>query len=302
MKKEIGIIGLGKMGGNMARRLTEKGWHVVGTDRSAEVTQFLGAEGIDAAGGAEDLVSKMTGPRIIWLMLPAGAIIDDLLFGAGHLAEMLSAGDIVIDGGNSHFKDAKPRAQKLQEKGIHFLDVGTSGGPGGARNGACLMIGGERSAFEKINELFVDLALPGAVQFFDGHGAGHFVKMVHNGIEYGMMQAIAEGFNIMKKSDYDLDLLRVTDIYNRGSVIESRLIGWLKSGYDAHGVDLADVTGTVAHTGEGAWTVEAAKAMGLEAKIIEASLDFRKQSAAHPDYTGQVLSVLREQFGGHASR
>lgn len=117
-----------------------------------------------------------------------------------------------------------------------------------------------------------------------------------------MMQAIAEGFNIMKKSDYDLDLLRVTDIYNRGSVIESRLIGWLKSGYDAHGVDLADVTGTVAHTGEGAWTVEAAKAMGLEAKIIEASLDFRKQSAAHPDYTGQVLSVLREQFGGHASR
>jgi 6-phosphogluconate dehydrogenase len=300
MTKELAILGLGKMGGNMAKRMVEQGWRTVGWNRTTAVALELAKDGIEPATSLDEVVSKLAGPRIIWLMLPAGAPVDDALFGPEGIAAKLSAGDIVIDGGNSFFKDAKPRAEKLAAMGIKYLDCGTSGGPGGARTGACLMIGGDRSAFEQIEQLFRDFALPGGYQFFDGHGAGHFVKMVHNGIEYGMMQAIAEGFEVMKKSDYNLDLMRVTDIYNHGSVIESRLVGWLQSGYKAYSTELTDITSTVAHTGEGAWTVQTAKEMGIPVPIIEGSLEFRKQSKQNPSYTGKVLSTLRNQFGGHA--
>jgi 6-phosphogluconate dehydrogenase len=296
LKREIGIVGLGKMGGNLARRLVEKGWLVVGWNRTATVTQALEKEGLRGAYSFKEFVQKLTPPRVIWIELPAGAVVEEAL---KELTPLLSAGDIVVDGGNSYFKDALRRAKTLAKKKIEFVDVGVSGGPGGARHGASLMIGGKRETFAKLEPLFYDLARENGYQFFAGYGAGHFVKMVHNGIEYGMMQALAEGFAILKKSKYKLDLTRVADIYNHGSVIESRLVGWLEKAFELHGEDLGDVSGSVKHTGEGAWTVKTVKEMKLKAKIIEGALQFRIQSEKNPSYTGKILSALRGQFGGH---
>jgi 6-phosphogluconate dehydrogenase len=179
------------------------------------------------------------------------------------------------------------------------MDVGVSGGPGGARNGACLMIGGMRSNYETHLDLFKSIAAPEAYQFFEGAGAGHFVKMVHNGIEYGMMQAIAEGFTVIKDSEYDINLLEAATIYNKGSVIESRLIGWLKSGLEEYGMEMAGISGSVAHSGEGEWTVLTAKELDIDVPIIEGSLEYRKLSQTEPSFTGKIVSLLRNQFGGH---
>ncbi len=305
----VGIVGLGKMGANVARRLLEQGWPVVGNNRSADDIKALEAEGMRGAYSLTELVDDLPpGHRLIWLMLPAGEAIDQTLFDSHQgIAHRLVPGDIVIDAGNSFYKDSIRRASRLAESGIEYVDVGFSGGPAGARHGGCLMIGGRQAIFQKLEPLFAALSLddqgngPG-YQFFEGIGAGHFIKMIHNGIEYGMMQAIAEGFAILKAGPYQLDLKKVAEIYNRGSVIESRLIGWLQSGLKAHGQDLADVSGIVGHTGEGAWTVQTAKELGIETKIIEGALEFRQLSERNPSYTGQILSVLREQFGGHSSK
>ncbi len=299
----IGIVGLGKMGAGLVRQLLEKGYRIYGHNRSQEIVEELSREGMLKTIGVKDMVEKIKAekksPTIIWLMLTAGETIDKVLFEEG-LSDSLEKGDIVIDGGNSNFNDSKRRFQKLKEGGIYFVDAGVSGGPSGARNGASIMIGGEREVFEKVEKVFRDISIPNGYKFFDGAGAGHFVKMVHNGIEYGMMQAIAEGFNIMKNSEYKLDLTEVADIYNHGSVIESRLVGWLKKALVLYGNDLEQISSTVAHTGEGKWTIEAAKEMGLEAKIIEGSLEFRIHSGDMPSFTGKVLSALRNQFGGHS--
>ncbi len=190
----------------------------------------------------------------------------------------------------------------MAKKGILFLDVGTSGGPGGARYGACLMVGGDKKIYEYLLPLLTDIAVPNGVEFFKGIGAGHFVKMIHNGIEYGMMQAIAEGFHILKNSTYNLDLKRVAEIYNHGSGIESRLMKWLADGLQLYGENLDTISGTVAHTGEGAWTVNAAKELGVKAKVIEDALKFRIESEKNPNYTGKILSTLRNQFGGHSAK
>ena len=207
----------------------------------------------------------MRPPRVIWLMVPSGAPVDELLFGAdgdGGLAALLAPGDTVIDGGNTFFRDDVVRAERLAELGIHFLDSGTSGGPAGAREGASLMIGGDPEVFSALEGMFADVAVPGGYKFFPGHGAGHFVKMVHNGIEYGMMQAIAEGFQVMHEGPYDLDLQDVTDVYQHGSVVESRLVGWLGEAYAELGSDLEGVSGVVGHTGEGEWTIRVAEELG----------------------------------------
>ena len=226
--------------------------------------------------------------------------VDDLLFGKKGLARSLSKGDIVIDGGNSFFEDSMRRAKLLKKRGIKFLDAGVSGGPSGARHGACMMIGGDKASYGKLEALFADASIAGGYAYFGEAGAGHFVKMVHNGIEYGMMQSIAEGFALMRKSPFKLDLREVARLYDRGSVIESRLVGWLESGYGAFGEDLKKVSGSVAYTGEGEWTVKTGKKWKMKLPVIEDSFKFRVRSKKSPSYTGKILSVMRNQFGGHS--
>lgn len=302
IRKQIGIVGLGKMGKNIAIRLKRKGWDVVAYNRTAEVTKSIEQDGIHGAYSLKKLVQKLKKPRIVWVMLPAGKPLDDVLFGRGGLSSLLQPGDTIIDGSNSYYEDTKKRYKKASVKKIQYVDVGVSGGPGGALEGACLMVGGDQKLFRKLEGLYLDMATYGGIQFFNGSGAGHFVKMVHNGIEYGMMQAIAEGFAINRKSEYSLDLHKVAAVYNRGSVIESRLLGWLKNALELYGNDLKEVSGSVKQTGEGKWTVETAKKMKIPVPVIEESVTFRTRSEKKPSYTGKILSALRNQFGGHSPK
>jgi 6-phosphogluconate dehydrogenase len=301
MKKQIGLIGLGKMGNGLALNMKDHGWDVIAYNRTHSKVDEIKLSGIQGAYSVMELVDKLAKPRIVWTMLTAGAPTQEIIFGENGLIKYLEEGDIIIEGGNSKFSDDEINAQKLKEKGIKYIDVGVSGGPAGARNGACLMIGGEQEIFDYLEPLFKDIAQnQNAYKFFPGYGAGHFVKMVHNGIEYGMMQSIAEGFNLMMKSDYELNPIDIADIYSKGSVIESRLISWTKEGFEKYGLNLKDISGSVASNGEGLWTVEAAKAIGEEAKIIEGSVQFRLDSQNKPSFTGQILQMIRNMFGGHS--
>jgi len=322
MKKEIGYIGLGKMGLAQVKRLCEKGWRVMAWNRGEGPRAAARKAGAEVGETIEAVAKKLKTPKLLWLMVPHVAV-DEVL---QELVPHLSWGDTVIDGGNSFYKHSIRRAKELSRKGINFLDCGTSGGPSGARSGACLMIGGEQKVFKKYRRLFRDLSASpvmhtaqqykyadklenvglflrggkgGSYAYVGKSGAGHFVKMVHNGIEYGMMQAIGEGFEVMKRSPFKLSLRKVAELYNRGSVVESRLIGWLKKAFDEHGEDLTGISREVAHSGEGQWTVETAKRLGVPVKVIKDSLDFRLKSKGNPSYTGQVVSALRNQFGGH---
>jgi glucose-6-phosphate 1-dehydrogenase len=299
-RKEIGIFGLGKMGANVARQLHEKGWRVVASNRSPAPVENIIKEGIEGVFSHADLVAQLKGPRIIWLMITAGKGNDDLLFGPNGIVQHLKKGDVVIDAANAFYEDSVRRAKLLKKRGIHFMDVGFSGGPGGARNGGSLMIGGEKEMFRRLEPLFRDLSVPGGYSYFGDAGAGHFVKMVHNGIEYGMMQSLAEGFAIMKKSPFKLDLEQVAEVYNRGSVIESKLVGWLSEAYKMYGQNLKVVSGSVAYTGEGEWTVKTGKKLKVPVPVIEDSFKFRVRSKKSPSYIGKVLSALRNRFGGHA--
>ena len=297
--KKIGLIGLGKMGMGIAKQLHEKGWEVVATNRSNEKVQEIRSFGVNGVDSVDEMINQLDEDRkIIWLMVSSDAV-DEVLFGENGLDKHLSSGDIIIEAGNSHYKETIKRAAKLKEKGIILIDAGISGGPSGARNGASVMVGGDKQTFDLIEPVFKDISLPGAYRHFKGNGVGHFVKMVHNGIEYGMMQAIAEGFNLMKESDFSLDLQSISEIYNRGSVLESRLINWLYKAYQLHSVNLENVTGEVGHLGEGEWTVETAREFGVPVKVIEDALNFRFESKGNPSYTGKIISALREQFGGH---
>ena len=298
--REVGIIGLGKMGAGLARHWHEKGWRVVAYNRHPEKAKELEKDGIEAAATLDEFFAKLPAPRVLWLMVTAGKPVDDLLFAHGGLASKLQKGDIVIDGGNSFFEDSMRRSELLAKRGIKFLDAGVSGGPAGARNGACMMIGGDRAAYEKLEPLFADGSVAGGYAYFGKAGAGHFTKMVHNGIEYGMMQSIAEGFALMKKSPFKLDLREAARIYNRGSVIESRLVGWLESGFRLFGQELKKVSGSVAYTGEGEWTVKTGKKWKMKLPVIEDSFKFRVRSKKSPSYMGKILSALRNQFGGHS--
>ena len=300
MPKEIGIVGLGKMGAALARQLHGKGWKVHVWNRTTEIARNMEKEGLIAASSIEELISKLPSPKVVWLMVPAGKTVDEMIFGSGGVLKYLKKGDVIVDGGNSFFEDSIMRAKKLQKAGIRFVDVGVSGGPGGARNGASLMVGGDRKDFDYLEPLFFDLSLKDGYGHMGRHGAGHFVKMVHNGIEYGMMQALAEGFAVIKKSKLAPDLQEIARVYGHGSVITSRLVDWLKSGFAEYGDDLRGVSGTVAHTGEGEWTVKTAKKLGVPVKVIKDSFDFRVQSEKRPSYIGQILSMLRNQFGGHS--
>jgi 6-phosphogluconate dehydrogenase len=295
---QLGYIGLGKMGYNMVERLLEKKHQVVVYDRNQEAVQALAKKGARPAGTLKEMVEFLTFPRLIWVMIPYQAV-DTVL---KELVPFLQKGDTVIDGGNSPYKHSMRRAAELEARSIDFLDAGVSGGPRGAREGACIMIGGKKEVFQKNEKLFRDLAVENGFAWMGKSGAGHFVKMVHNGIEYGMMQALAEGFSILKASPFQLDLVGTADLYDHRSVIESRLVGWLKAAYEEFGRDLAGISGSAAQSGEGMWTIEAARELGIAVPIIKGALDFRLDSQKNPSYTGQVISALRNQFGGHDVR
>jgi len=292
---KLGYIGLGKMGANMVERFLEKGHEVVAYDRNVDAVKLAKNKGAQTADTLTVLVAALPLPRLVWIMVPHQAV-DTVL---KELTPLLAMGDSVVDGGNSLYKESIRRAEELEARGIDFLDAGVSGGPAGARNGACIMVGGMKKIFTKFETIFRDLSVPDGYRYMGRTGAGHFVKMVHNGIEYGMMQALAEGFAIMKTSDFELDLTKIADVYNHKSVIESRLVGWLQSAFERYGEDLKDITGSDAQSGEGMWTVEAGKELGIPTPIIQASLDFRIQSQVHPSYTGKLISAMRNQFGGH---
>jgi len=297
---EMGIIGLGKMGANLARRLSEKGWNVAGLDHSKEATAALDAEGV-VAGQASipELVASLKSPRTVWIMVPAGKPVDEVIFGDSGLAALLKPGDTVIDGGNSFYQDSVRRGKQLKKKGIHFLDVGVSGGPISIQLGKfAIMAGGEKEVYEEKKSIF-DALSDTPSGYMGRAGAGHFVKMVHNGIEYGMMQALAEGFAILKKAPFRFNLKNVANIYNQNSIITSRLTGWLEEGFAAYGEDLKKASGAVSHTGEGEWTVKTARKLKVPAPIINGSYLFRVRSQKHPTFTGKILSTLRAVFGGH---
>lgn len=301
LNKTLAVVGLGKMGKGVACQLAEKGWTVYGWNRTFSVAQELEDEGVIAIEHLKDAIVKLPKPRVVWMMLPDGKPIDDVLFEyEGGLVNMLEAGDVIVDSGNTFYKDTIVRHEKVSAKGIHFVDVGMSGGPKGARNGACLMIGSDEKLFKEMEMLYKHLSVDHGYQFFAGVGAGHFAKMVHNGIEYGIMQSIAEGFAVLKKSPYNYSLRQVTDIYQHGSVIEGRLMNLLGDAFDIYGEDLKDVSGEIAQTGEGANTVKVAQEFGVNIPIIADSVKFRDDSQGKPTFTGQIVSALRNRFGGHA--
>jgi 6-phosphogluconate dehydrogenase len=297
---DIAIIGLGKMGGNMAQRLLKGGHRVVGLDQSAELTRDLEAGyGLTAAFSMAEAAAALPSPRVFWLMVPAGAATESVV---NELAGHLAAGDVIIDGGNTFYRDDLRRAEALHQKGIHYMDVGTSGGVWGLTEGYSLMIGGEAKTVEDLRPIFETLA-PGPERGWGRVGpvgAGHFVKMIHNGIEYGLMQAYAEGFEIMHaKKDFNLDLEQVAQIWRYGSVVRSWLLD-LTAQALSRDQELHSIEGWVADSGEGRWTVAEAVDLDVPAPIITLSLQQRLISRQTESYAAKLLAAMRNEFGGHA--
>jgi len=297
---DIGMAGLGRMGNGLARRLARGGHRVVVQNRTQEKADTLAdeEEGAEAAQGLDDLVARLDSPRIVWTMLPAGKVTDAAV---DALADLLEEGDLVIEGSNSNYKDSKRRAEKLAAKGIDFLDTGVSGGIWGLDEGFCLMIGGSEEGFARAEPLFATLAQEEGYAHVGPVGAGHYVKMVHNGIEYGLLQAFGEGFEILDASDYDLDLSQVANVWRHGSVVRSWLLDLAANAYakDPH---LEKLTGYVEDSGEGRWTVAEAIDLDVPAPVITLSLQMRFRSRQEDTYTGKLISALRNEFGGHAIR
>ncbi len=334
---QLGMIGLGRMGANLVRRLMRDGHHCVVYDRSPDVVKQLAADGADGASSLADFVGKLSQPRVIWIMVPA-AVVESTL---EQLKPLLAEGDIVIDGGNSYYRDDIVRAKDLKASGIHYVDCGTSGGVWGLDRGYCLMIGGETKTVQHLDPIFktiapgegsaeptpgrslADSTAPHGYLHCGPNGAGHFVKMVHNGIEYGMMAAIGEGLSIIQHADagmhdqasdaetaplrdpeayqYQIDVGEVAEVWRRGSVISSWLIDLIAAAF-AKDPDLSDFAGRVSDSGEGRWTVQAAIEEGVPASVITASLYERFESRGLGDFTDKVLSAMRSEFGGHAEK
>ena len=296
---KLAMVGLGKMGGNMTTRLLRHGIEVVGYDRSADAVNLLVAkEGMVGAKSVEDAVSKLSGQRIVWLMLPSGAPTEDQI---QELIPMLSKGDIIIDGGNSNYKHSQRRGAMLAEHGIGFMDAGTSGGIWGLDNGYCLMVGATPEV-AKVMEPVLKALAPAADRGW-AHvgpiGSGHFTKMIHNGIEYGMMQALAEGLDLLKgKKEFDLDLAQVTELWRHSSVVRSWLLD-LTAEALKHDQDLGEVAPYVADSGEGRWTVVEAVEQGVAAPVLSIALQMRFASQDDDGYSYRLLSMMRNAFGGH---
>src|SRR5215475_12721131 len=333
---QLGMIGLGRMGANLSRRLMRDGHRVVAYDRNPDVVKSLAGEGATGAESLADFVAKLDKPRAMWIMVPAGVVESTL----EQLRPLLEADDIVIDGGNSYYRDDLTRAADLKRYGIHYVDVGTSGGVWGLDRGYCLMIGGEDEPVRRLNPIFLTIApgrgmaepTPGLAKggtaeqgylHCGPNGAGHFVKMVHNGVEYGMMAAIAEGLSIIKGADiglhqdeigaettplrdpwayqYTIDIGEVAEVWRRGSVISSWLVDLTAAAF-AKSPDLEEFSGRVSDSGEGRWTVLAAVDEGVPASVIAASLYERFESRDMGEFTGKILSAMRSEFGGHMEK
>lgn len=296
---ELAMIGLGKMGMNMATRLVRGGHRVIGYARTDATVEEAIRNGAEGAHTLEEAVSKLKAPRVVWVMVPAGKVTDDTI---EQLGTLLDKGDIVVDGGNSNYKDSIQHAAVLEANGIEFVDCGTSGGIWGLTEGYSLMIGGKAEVVERLRPIFETLA-PAADRGWGHvgpHGAGHYVKMVHNGIEYGMMQAFAEGFSILKaKQEFGLDLAQISHIWQHGSVVRSWLLDLAANALDEDST-LADIQPWVADSGEGRWTVFESIDLDVPAPVITLALQMRFASRDQENYTARMLAALRNQFGGHA--
>ncbi len=293
----LAMIGLGRMGGNMSERLMRGGHEMVVFDRTAEVAEKYVALGATRAATPEEVTAKLKGPRIVWIMVPAGKPVDETI---SHLLTGLSKGDVIIDGGNSNFHDSMRRAAELQAKGIQFVDCGTSGGIWGLANGYCLMIGASPEAFKLCEPIFKTLAPVDGYAHMGPPGSGHYVKMIHNGIEYGMLQAYAEGYEILHASkDFKLDLHKIAAVWNHGSVVRSWLNELAEEAFGKDG-DLSDLRGFVEDSGEGRWTVQEAIDLDVPAPVITLSLLARLRSRQTDSFSAKVIAALRNEFGGHA--
>jgi len=296
---QIAMIGLGRMGMNMAKRLLLGGHEVVAFNRTPAKTDQLVKEGAIGAYSISEVVDKLSHPRVTWIMLPAGSTVDEHI---NKLKQILSPDDIVIDGGNTYYKDDIRRGEQLAKRGIKFMDAGVSGGIWGLKKGYCLMIGGEKEAYHYLEPIFKTLAPEKGYLFCGGIGAGHFVKMVHNGIEYGMMQAYGEGFDILEASPYgkSLDYAAVSHLWNQGSVVRSWLLELMESAF-AKEPSLSDIRGYVEDSGEGRWTIQQAIETGVSTPVIALSLMRRFRSQVQDSFADKVVAALRREFGGHTT-
>jgi 6-phosphogluconate dehydrogenase len=300
---QIGFIGLGRMGANMVRRLVRDGHEVIAYNRTVEKAHELAQEEqatggkIEAADSVAALVERLAKPRVAWIMVPAGDATEAQIH---ELIEHLEPGDTIVDGGNTNFHDDVRRHAMLAEHGIRYVDAGVSGGIWGLANGFCLMVGGDRDAVAPIEPAFLTLAPKDGYLHTGPVGSGHYVKMIHNGIEYGMMQAYAEGFEILHASDYPLDLAAISDLWNHGSVVRSWLLELATDAFRKNGQDLSELKGWVADSGEGRWTVQEAIDRDVPAPVITLSLLTRFRSRQEDSYGARVLAALRNEFGGHA--
>jgi 6-phosphogluconate dehydrogenase len=294
---EIGFYGLGRMGGNMTLRLLRAGHRVVASNRSPDPVREAEAAGAIAAFSLDELVQKTQPPRALWVMVPAGDPTERAL---DAIAARAAKGDVLVDGGNSYFRDSMRRASKYGAMGLRFVDAGVSGGIWGLRNGYCMMLGGDADAIDRLRPALDTLAPPNGWAHFGKAGAGHFVKMVHNGIEYGMMQAYGEGFELLHASEFGLDLQKVAAVWNHGSVVRSWLLELAERAFETEGADLAGIKGYVEDSGEGRWTIAEAITHSVPATALAHSLFARFTSRQDDSYAMKVAAALRNQFGGHA--
>jgi 6-phosphogluconate dehydrogenase len=292
---QIGLVGLGKMGYNLALNFKSKGLQVVAFDVNKSAADKIAKEGVVTFGQLSDMALALSGRKVIWIMVPAGNVVDVIL---NNLKQYLNPNDIVIDGGNSHYKDTQTRARDLEKIGVHLLDCGTSGGPDGALRGVCTMIGGKREAFDYCEKIFKSISVNNGYLYCGKSGSGHFIKMVHNGIEYGMMQSIAEGLEVLQKFDSEINLASVSKVWNHGSVVR----GWLME-LTQHALEkdrnLESIKGVMHSSGEGKWTVETALDMGVPTPVITMALLMRYRSQQEDTFSGKVVAALRKEFGGH---
>jgi 6-phosphogluconate dehydrogenase len=280
----------------LALNLKRNKYDVIAQDVNKEFVSKIGSEGIETAYSVEELCKKLTSRKVIWLMVPAGEIVDSVI---DSLLPYLIKNDIIIDGGNSNYKDSKRHYSKLKEHGIDFLDCGTSGGTSGALNGACTMIGGDADVFQYVSQIFKDISVENGSLYTGAAGSGHFTKMVHNGIEYGMMQSIAEGFEVFEHSEFDIDFHKTAKLFNHGSVVRGWLMELTENAFSKD-AKLDGIKGIMHSSGEGKWTLETALDLGVPTPVIALSIMMRYRSQMSDTFSGKVVAALRNEFGGHA--